>query len=514
MQRDLAVTVDVGTTALKVAIWDRRVARPLASYTEEYPLQTRGDEVECDPQAYLDAITRGVRTIAREDGLGPRVAALAFTTQGETFTVVDSANRPVRPAIVWLDSRAEAEARQLHSRLDAEEFRRTTGLPAITGATPLAKALHLSRSGEGVAPKGGALLLVEDFLVAQLTGRRVTNASMQTSTGWFDILTDDYWDQALQAAGLSRAELPEVIASGSVIASVLPVWADRLGLPDGVMVVAGGMDQCAAAVGAGANGPDVASVTFGSALTVVAPLRTPPAAPGASLTIYRHVVAQSYLALEFLPTGAILLAWLRRILSEPSGGVVDYRQLDELAERIPIGSDGVVALPQFEGDLAGTADTRASGGFLGLTLTTTAGHLARSLMESTAYVLKDALNEFERHGIRASRVLASGGGSRSTTWQRIASDVCGRRFERLEIEESTSRGAALLAHWGVGAIPFGLDPTPPRFEIISPDIRHAEPYRRAEQRFRTALVAARQFWSAEQNSATASARVDQERTRP
>lgn len=495
MDRDLVVTVDVGTTALKVAIWDPEVAQPLATHIEEYTLSTEGRAVECDANVYLDAMTRGVsRVIA--NGLAGRVLAITIVTQGETLVLVDEANTPLGPAIVWLDTRADEEAKELRDRLQHTEFRRVTGLPALTGGTPVAKLHHLGRQTDQVVPAGGAILLLEDFLVAQLSGRRVSNPSIQSSTGWFDIRIDDYWDDGLRAVGLRREQLPALGPSGSVIGAMLPAWTERLGLPDGVAVVSGGMDQCAAALGAGAVESGVASVTFGSALAVVATVDSAPTTSSSSLTIYRHVIPRRWLVLEFLPTGAILFAWLRRLLSG-SGGDIDYQQLDALARTVPIGSDGVVALPQFEGDTAGAGDTSTSGGFLGLTLATTAGHLVRSLMESTAFVLGDALCELDRHGVEVSRVLSSGGGSRSTTWQQIVSDACRVELHRLQVEEATSRGAALLAHWGMGTVPFGVDPTPPAAEVVAPTRHHADAYGLAQRRYRAALDAARSFWGAD-----------------
>jgi xylulokinase len=487
-RRDLVVTLDVGTTAVKAAVWDPTLAAPLALVRDEYGLLLDGQTVEVDPTTYLEAIAR---TLPRALGdYAPRVRALAFASQGETMILVDRTGVPVSRAIVWLDARAEAEAEILRDRLG--DRHRETGIPHITAELPLAKAMRLTTDHPGVIDAGGRILLLEDYLVATLTGRVVTTPAHQTSTGWFDLGTDDYDDAALAAAGVTREALPPLVEPGTPIGPVRPEWATVLGLPDDVLVVAGAMDQTAAALGAGALQPGVAAVSLGTALVAAVSTDALPDARDdrPRLTVYRHTEPGRYLVLEFLPTGAALIAWLRRIV----GGDLDYPALDALAAAIPAGSDGVIALPTFEGALASDSDAPATGALLGLTTATTTGHLVRALMEAVAFALRDVLDGLAASGLDPAELRLAGGGALSRVWPQLVADVCERPFTRLAHGEAASAGAALLACWGSGLLPAGHDPRALAGTALVPDPAPQATYAHARRRANAATEALAPWW--------------------
>lgn len=490
--RDLVLSIDVGTTAVKVALWDRTLAQPLALARREYDLVLSDGRIEAAPSVYLEAIARVVPEVVGDRG--HRVRALACASQGETMMFVDDAARPLGRAIVWLDSRAEAEAAALRDHLGSIYQR--TGVAHLTGAVPLAKALHARRERPEMFRDGVRILLVEDYVVATLCGRVVTTASHQTSTGWFDLTTDDYADDLLAAVGLDRRHLPPLVEPGTVVGTLLPEWAAALGLPEGVQVVAGAMDQTAAALGAGALTPGVVSVALGTALVAAVTTEQPPgASANAGMTYYRHVRAGSFLALEFLPTGAAVLSWLRRLLS--TGGAVTYEHLDALAAGVPAGSGGLVVIPTFAGHVAGASDRPATGAVLGLTTAATDGHLARAAMEGVAVALRGVLDSVAAAGVSAHELRLSGGGALSRVWPQIVADASGRPVLALAQAEAPSLGAAILAGWGSGLIPHGSVPGAAAENVITPDPGTARVYDHVAERHRTALAALQPYWDAE-----------------
>ncbi len=484
MTGELLLTFDVGTTAIKTVLWDESL-HPLGLHRAEYPLTTTGSRIEVPPPVYTDAIVAGTRHVLRAAS-GGTVRALAFTTQGETLVATDLDGHPQGNAIVWLDDRARAEARELSREFDPDAFYTATGLPELNGAVPLAKARQWMRASAGGRP--GRLLLLEDYLVQWLTGVAVGNRSLHTSTGWFDLRTDDYWDDALTAAGIPRSRLPELVGSGQQVAPLLADRARDLGIPGSTIVISGAMDQAAAALGSGLGAPGTAGVSFGTALVVAAPSATPPHDLALRPTVYRHAVAGSYLTVLIAQTSGALLRWLRDLLSETAG----YAELDHLAALVPPGSDGLLALPFFEGGYG--PESHAQGGFLGLTLGTGRGHLARSLLEGTSYALRDLLETLAALGIAARQLHTSGGGSRSHLWQSIAADVCQVPLTPLPFSEAASAGAALLAGWGSGLLEPGVDPR--QLDELEQILPRSEPaYAAGHARYRQALDALRPFWS-------------------
>ena len=249
---ELILTLDVGTTSVKACLFDRQL-RQTALTSREYALQTRGVCAEVEAQVYLDAAAQCILSLPAE--ARARVCAVALTTQGETLLCVDRQGKALRPAIVWLDSRAEAQAARLAAALDRQRFYERTGLPELSGALPLAKLLWLRQQEPESWARTDKFLLLEDYLMLWLTGRAVTEKSLLTSTGYFDLQSDDYWDEALALAELDRTRLPQALACGSIVGPVLPEVAEALGLPASACVVTGAMDQTAAALAAGCTRP-------------------------------------------------------------------------------------------------------------------------------------------------------------------------------------------------------------------------------------------------------------------
>ena len=116
---ELILTLDVGTTSVKACLFDRQL-RQTALTSREYALQTRGVCAEVEAQVYLDAAAQCILALPAE--ARAKVCAVALTTQGETLLCVDRQGKALRPAIVWLDSRAEAQAARLAAPLERQRF--------------------------------------------------------------------------------------------------------------------------------------------------------------------------------------------------------------------------------------------------------------------------------------------------------------------------------------------------------------------------------------------------------
>lgn len=201
---------------------------------------------------------------------------------------------------MWLDSRAENEAQALRSVLDNETFYKTTACRRSPGALPLAKLLWLRKHEPDTFVRAHKLLLLEDYLLHWLTGRFVSEKSLQTSTGWFDLHSDGLWHSGLAAAGASAELLPELLECGAPAGSLLPGPAAELGLPPNIPVVAGAMDQTAAALAAGCTRPGTVTETTGTALVMAACTDAPMFRSGHHVTVYRHALPGKYL---YLPIG-------------------------------------------------------------------------------------------------------------------------------------------------------------------------------------------------------------------
>lgn len=434
------LTLDAGTTSIKACLFDSAL-RLCAQASQEYALETHGVCVEAQPQLYLDAAARCILALPPEQRA--QVRAIALTTQGETLLCLDRQGKPLCPAIVWLDSRADEQAAHLETRIGRQPFYERTGLPELTGALPLSKLCWLREREPDVWARTEKFLLLEDYLMLWLTGNVVTEKSLLSSTGYFDLHADEIWDDALALAGIDRSRLPEALECGSVVGSLQKERARALGLPESALVVTGAMDQTAAAYAAGCVAPGALCETTGTAMVAAAYTDCPQFSAAHHVTVYRHAMSGAFLYLPISNTSGMALKWFRdEFCGDVSGS---YAALDEMAAQVPPGARGVTFLPFLAGCVDPDHLPDAAGCFYGLRLSTTRACCVRAVLEAVAFQLRDFLKMLEELGCYAQKVTSLGGGAGSALWMQIKADVCNRPFRTLSTVQATSAGAAMLA---------------------------------------------------------------------
>jgi len=440
---NLVLTLDVGTTALKGALFDLD-GQMLAVHAREYALEYPGpDLVELDPEIYWEAAQAVIGEILREARVAPdRIRAVGITSQGETLIVLDRQGRPLRKAIVWLDNRAKAEAELIRDAFGRDEVYRVTGQQDIAPAWPAAKILWIRRNEPEIFNKAAKFLMLEDYLVYRLTGRCVTDHALNPSTLYYDLVRGCWWPEMLKFMGLSADQLPDLLVSGEAAGCVIA----GVGLDRSTQVTVAPIDQIAAAVGAGNRAPGMVTETTGCALAICATIDRPFYDPDRRIGLYRHAIPGLFILMPWIPTAGMVLRWFR----DEFGAGEDYTALTEAAGSIPPGSDGLIVLPHFCGMSSPEVNPEARGVFYGITTAHHRTHFVRAILESTAFALRDNLELLENCGIPCRDVTALGGAARSRLWRQIKADVLGKPVHSMRCEESTSLGTAVLAAAGTG----------------------------------------------------------------
>ena len=251
----LLMGLDIGTTALKAALFDT-AGNLLAVTTREYQLITpQVNYVEESGQVYWDAFRdavaalRAARPFAEEDEV-----ALAISAQGETLFFLDEQGEMLRNAIVWMDNRAMDEAQALKDRFGDETCYAVTGQVSFEPCWPASKILWVREHEPEIFARTAKFLLIEDYFIYRLTGRFATEGSLVCSSTYWDITRKAYWPEMLEFLGIQEDQLPPVLESGEVVGTILPEVAAELGLVQGVTVCTGALDQAAGAIGAGDPG--------------------------------------------------------------------------------------------------------------------------------------------------------------------------------------------------------------------------------------------------------------------
>jgi sugar (pentulose or hexulose) kinase len=448
--------LDIGTTSVKAAVYDAGGECP-ALQSEDYVLETPSvDRVEIDPEQYWKSACEVVRKVVKRAEVPlVSIAALGISSQGETTIAVDRDGNPLYPALVWLDNRAKDEAQQLAERLEPQVYART-GIPSVNPTWTACKVAWIREHEPQVFSQTHQFLLAQNFIVHRLTGEFVTDGGVACSSLLLDITSHRWWGEALEATGISPHQLPALKRVGDIAGELTRSAAEALGLPPGMPVVLGGMDQIAGAVGAGNLKPEIISESTGGALTIHVTVDSPNFDPSARTPVYLHALTGKYLLDPVCDTGGMALKWFRDVFGETEierarrEGRDAYDLITALAERAAPACEGLIMLPHLTGAFSPEYDPQARGVFYGFTLAHRREHFARAVLEAVAFMLRRNLEVITAMGIRSAEIRATGGGARSHLWRQIKADVCNLPVLSLKHDDTALLGDAMLAAVATG----------------------------------------------------------------
>ena len=449
------LTFDVGTTSMKATLFSERF-EVLDCFHREYNLlKPQKDWVEIDPEIYWDTLKVAIGDILARGIDNKNIQVITITTQGETLIPIDINGDALYNAIVWLDNRAKDDADFSNGIFMQYEYYRVTGMPDLTSATPIAKLLWIKNNLPEIYNTTHKFLLIEDYLIYKLTGELVSEQSLLSSTGYLDINTGKYWEKILDVAEIDIEKMPKILPCATVVGKVTNTAANETGLDKATIVSTGAMDQISSAVGAGNIIPGIITETTGTALVIAATVEKPNYDSLVKMPVYRHF-NENYIYLPYCQTAGIILKWFKDeflgLMIEKciQNNISVYKQIDELAEQISAGADGLVLIPNFAGKLSPDFNPKAIGIFYGIGLDSRKGHFIRAILEGVSYMLKENIDFVSRFGIGVKEVRSIGGGSNSKLWSQIKADVLNKPVLVMENSETTSLGAAIMGALSIG----------------------------------------------------------------
>jgi len=440
--RPVVLGVDLGTTATKVVPVEASGA-VVKSVERSYHIRTTepGEAVQDSAdlvEAALDAVRECVTWCA---GVGRDVVGLSFSAALHSVLGLDGAGEPVTPVYLWADTRAGEAARRLRADPAATLLHRATGTP-VHPMSPLVKLRWLAAEKR----RGGVArwCAAKDHVLAAFTGRLVADRSTASASGLLDMSTRAWSPDALAAAGLTTAELPELVEPTEVL--VLSVdAARRVGLPAGLPVVVGGGDGPLANLGVGAVTPGTAAVSLGTsgALRVAT---TRPAVDVDGRTFCYLLADDTWVIGGAVSNGGVVAQWAAELLGAPLEDLLDE------AATVPPGRAGLLALPALLGERAPYWDPVPRGVLLGLRREHRREHLVRALLDGVCLRLAMVRDAVVRAGSAVDAVRATGGALRSPAWAASLAAALGKPLQVVEAAGGSGLGAALLGWRALGRV--------------------------------------------------------------
>jgi xylulokinase len=474
---------DVGSQGTNVALYaadGTLVASSYQTYDLSFPFPGAAEQ---DADAWAPAIVAGVREVVEHAVDGPSaVKGISFGSQLDGMVVCGSDGRALRPAMIWMDRRAEPQAARVAERISPEDFYRHVGAN-LDSSHAVFKALWVRDEEPDVWLRTRYLMSPGTYVLREVAGPIAVDYSNASSLALLAPRSRTWSDEVLRATEIDPAMLPELGAGTQAVGSITAAFAEATGLDPSTLVAIGCGDEMAATLGAGVFAPGEVCDVVGTAEPVCAASAEPREDPTMLVECHPHADPDAWL-LENpgFVSGGNLRWWRDQFAPIERGAEAEglgdaYDLLSREAERVPPGAEGLVFLPAMQGAMAPEWNGAARGVFYGLTLAHSRAHMTRAVLEGSAFGLRDILEAMVAAGLDVRRLTIVGGGAKGPLWRQIKADVTGLPVRVPESVETTATGAAILAAVGSGVHATVADAVR-AFVAYRPDEHEPDPERR------------------------------------
>ena len=484
MKGPFILAYDIGTTGNKATLFTVEGTRVASAFWEYETLYPEPGWAEQRPADWWDSIIETTRDVLDAANLNPKeIVAIGLSGHMMGCLPVADDGEPVANALIHSDSRSTEECAAIEDRVGGATVYRITG-QRLDPHYPITKAMWLQKNLASFSSKTRFLLQCKDYVAFKLTGcLGLTDFSDGSLTALYDINALKWSDELIEAAGIDRRLLSDVVPSSTVVGNVSAEAARQTGLCEGIPVVAGAGDGACATLGAGVAAAGDAYNYLGGTSWIATLVDELAVDPCMRLFSMGSVDYGRFCAVGTIQSAGSSLQWIAdEICHEEKQialreGVSPFAILDRLAGTSVPGARKLFFLPYMMGERSPIWDPAARGVFLGLTLGHSRADLVRAVLEGVAYALRSILDVMDECQIRIDSLRIIGGGAKSSLWREIMASIYNRPLHTLQNPgEATSLGAALVAGVGVGAFAgyreatariVIAESTPPREEWLS-----------------------------------------------
>jgi xylulokinase len=454
------IGLDLGTSSLKaILINDDQsiLAEANEPLTVERPHEGWSEQ---DPDSWIRAGEKVLAALAKKHALSG-VKGIGLSGHMHGATLIDAADKVLRPCILWNDTRSHAEAKAM----DADpQFRAISGNIVFPGFTA-PKLAWVKKHEPKVFEKVAKVLLPKDFLRLWLTGGHVAEMSDAAGTSWLDTGKRAWSKDLLEATSLTEAQMPALVEGSAVSGKLRDALADKFGLPKGVVVAGGGGDNAAAGIGLGVVKAGQAFVSLGTSGVLFAANDGYQPDPATAVHTFCHALPNTWHQMGVILAATDALNWFAGITGQkPSELTSGLGHLQAPGK--------TVFLPYLGGERTPLNDAGIRGAFFGLEHTTDRAAATRAVLEGVTFAIRDCRDALAKTGTRIDRMLATGGGSKSDYWLKAIATALNTPVDvPKDGDFGAALGAARLGLMAATGATGDIATQPPIERVIEPDAK-------------------------------------------
>ncbi|PWJ49644.1 FGGY-family carbohydrate kinase [Faecalicatena contorta] len=438
------ISLDIGTSGMRAVVYGLDGQKKENTYFEYHSEFPQPGYVEQNPESWKEAAIYCLSNIAPFFNGEDVPQAIAVTSQRSSLIPMKD-GQPMRNAIMWQDKRTVPQCEKLIEEYTLEGLYTKAGL-RTNPYFVLPKILWLKENQYDIYVNAEKFIGVQDLVVHYLIGQYKTDYSQACRTMLMNIETFTWDPDLLRIAGITEEKLPELVPPGSIAGGLLREIAEKTGLAEDIPVIISGGDQQNAAVALGVIKPGRAEANTGTGSFVISAIDKPVFDEDARVLCQASAIAgQWIMEAGIFNTGATYRWFKEQFCTDIQDRKNIYDIMNDEAAASPIGSNGVIMIPHFEGSAAPYWNPLAKGVFFNLSLNTKRGDMIRSIMEGIAVEINDDIGLMEEITSPIEMVSVAGGMVHSDLFCKIQANVYDKKVARYANSEASSLGAAMIA---------------------------------------------------------------------
>jgi len=474
--------IDLGTSSVRAGIFHDDGTQ-CAIAARGYPIDTpTSDRAEQNPELWWKAACEAIgEALTSAQIKGSDIAGISFSGQMHGAVLLDKEGDPVSPAIIWADSRSSAELDEITEVIGKDKIEKSLFNRLFTG-TQAATLYWLQKHDRDTWRRIRRILLPKDYIRYRMCGLYNTEPSDASATLLFDVNRREWSDDILGVLGIPIEFMPFVVNSDQHIGETEGI-GESAGIPDGVPVILGGADQPSASLGNGILDEGTMFIAIGTGGQMVTPLNMPKNSPDLCLNTFCHLPESRWYLMGATLSAGLCLRWFREKFCPEA----TFEVLSEEASKTPPGADGLVFTPFLAGKRSPEMDPDAAGTFSGIRLMHSRAHFVRAIMEGVVFELMESFEVMKQTGVSPSRIIASGGWTKSPVWMQIMADSFAMPLNISAVDEQACFGAALCAGIGAGIYDSywkAAEIVPEHEKTVEPEAGNFEMYEEKYEKYR------------------------------